>query len=359
MNKRERFLAAINKQQPDCVPVFSHLTPQIAEKLGREMGLPFEAEDSFLSTRISHVEILNQLGNDAVGVGALRETPTINLDNGNVLDEFGLEYQAIGLYSEAVVRPLSGKTRVKEIEAYQFPDPLAASRFILAKKNIAKYGKDYAIVGDLEATVFELAWNLVGLEDFLMSMYMGEAHIECLLDKCADFNMTIGKKLAGMGCDMIWLGDDVGTQSNMMISPDMYKKMIYPRHKRVIEGIKSVNKDVKIAYHSCGAITDVIPLLIEAGIDVLNPIQPRATGMDLGTLKKQYGKDIAFFGGVDVQGVLPNGSVEDVRNEVKHRIAQAGDGGGYVLAPAHNIQPDTPLENIYAMYEAVKEFGRK
>ena len=357
MNKRERFLAAINNDQPDRVPVFSHLTPQVAEKLGKKMGLSFEAEDSFLSTRISHIEILNQLGNDAVGVGALRETPTVILENGNAKDEYGLEYQTIGLYSEAVVRPLAGKTTVADIEAYAFPDPLAPQRFNLAQQNIAKYKDDYAIVGDLEATVFELAWNLIGLEDYLMGMYLGETHIEALTEKCADFNMAIGKKLASMGCDMIWLGDDVGTQSNMMMSPDVYKKMLYPQLKRVIAGIKAQNNDVKIAYHSCGAISDIIPLLIEAGIDVLNPIQPLATGMDLGKFKKEYGKDIAFFGGVDVQGVLPNGSEQDVRNEVKLRISQAGKSGGYVLAPAHNIQPDTPIENIYAMYEAVKEYG--
>jgi uroporphyrinogen decarboxylase len=357
MTKRDRFLTAINNKQPDRVPVFANLTPQVAKKLGKKLNLPFEAEDSFLSTRLSHVEILNILGNDAVGVGALRETPTIILDNGNALDEFGLEYKTIGLYSEAVVRPLAGKKTVKEIEEYKFPDPHAEQRFSLAEKNISKYSKDYAIIGDLEATVFELAWNLVGLEDFLMDMYMQEPYIETVLDKCMNYNKAIAEKLVDLGCDMIWLGDDVGTQTNMMISPEVYKKMLWPRLKKVVDAIKTKNPKVKVAYHSCGSILEIIPLLIEAGIDVLNPIQPLATGMDLGKFKKEYGKDIAFFGGVDVQGVLPNGSVKDVIEEVKLRISQAGEGGGYILAPAHNIQPDTPLENIYAMYDAVKDYG--
>lgn len=357
MSKRQRFLTAINNKAPDRVPVFAHLTPQVAEKLGKEMDLPYEPEDSFLSTRISHVEILNQLGNDAVGVGALRETPTVTLENGRVKDEFGIEYEAVGLYTEAVLRPLAQASSVADIENFQFPDPMAEQRYSLAKTNIDKYAKDYAIVGDLEATVFELAWNLIGLEDFLVGMYTGEAYIEALLDKCADFNLAIAKRLADLGCDMIWLGDDVGMQNNMMMSPDVYERMLYPRLKRVIEGIKGHRSDIKISYHSCGAISEIIPLLIKAGIDVLNPIQPQAAGMDIAKLKKEYGQDIAFFGGVDVQGVLPNGSVQDVKDEVKNRIEQAGKGGGYILAPAHNIQPDTPLENIYAMYEAVKEFG--
>ena len=357
MTRKERFTVAMKNGQPDRVPVFANLTPQIAEKLGRLFELPYEPEDSFLSTRISHVEILNRLGNDAVGVGALRETPTRTLGGGLVADEFGIEYKTVGLYSEAVTRPLASAADVKDIENYRFPDPLAPQRFTLAMENIKKYGQDFAIVGDLEATVFELAWNLMGLEDFLCGLFMGEAYIEALLDKCMNFHICIAEKLVDIGCDMIWLGDDVGTQSNMMMSPDIYRRYFKPRLRKIIEAIKTRNRNVTVAYHSCGAITAVIPDLIDAGIDVLNPIQPLATGMDLGALKKEYGKDIAFFGGVDVQGVLPNGSIEDVKNEVKLRISQAGAGGGYILAPAHNIQPDTPVENIFAMYKAVAEYG--
>lgn len=356
MEKRKRFMAAISNAQPDRVPVFASLTPQIAEKLGKHFGLPYAPEDSFLSTRISHVEILNRLGNDAVCVGALRETPTTMLENG-AIDEFGIEYVNIGLYSEAAKRPLAEAQTVKDIERYNFPEPLAPQRYTLAIENIEKYSKDYAIIGDLEATIFELAWNLKGLEDFLMDMYMGEAYIEALLDYCTSYSTCIAEKLVELGCDMIWLGDDVGTQTNMMISPAVYRKHLKPRLRKVIEAVKSKSADVKVAYHSCGAIADVIPDLIEAGIDILNPIQPMASGMDLAKLKKEYGNDIAFFGGVDVQGVLPCGSVEDVRQEVRLRISQAAENGGYILAPAHNIQPDTPIENIFAMYEAVIEYG--
>lgn len=172
-----------------------------------------------------------------------------------------------------------------------------------------------------------------------------------------NYSINIAERLVDLGCDMIWLGDDVGTQINMIMSPDIYNKHLQPRLKKVIQTIKAKNNTVKVAYHSCGAISAIIPDLIEAGMDVLNPIQPKAAGMDLGRLKKEYGKDIAFFGGVDVQGVLPNGSIADVKNEVRLRINQAAEDGGYILAPAHNIQPDTPTENIYAMYEAVIEYG--
>ena len=358
MEKRKRFLTAMRNQQPDRVPIFASLTPQMALRLSDALHIPAREEDSFLSTRISHVEILNRLGNDAVCVGALRETPTRTLENGRMLDEFGIQYQTVGLYNEAVVRPFAGVESVKEVEAYRFPDPLAPSRFTLASENIAKYSKDYAIIGDLEATVFELAWNLMGLEDFLVGLYTEEDYIDAILDGCMNFNIRIAEKLVDLGCDMIWLGDDVGTQNNLMISPQVYRRALKPRLKKIIEAIKARNSSVKVAYHSCGAISGLIPDLIEAGVEVLNPIQPLATGMDLGRLKKEYGSEIAFFGGVDVQGVLPNGTVEDVRNEVKLRISQAGENGGYILAPAHNIQPDTSVENVLAMYDAVFEFGK-
>lgn len=358
MEKKERFLTAIQNKQPDRIPIFASLTPQMALRLSAALGIPATEEDSFLSTRISNVEILNHLGNDAVCVGALRETPTKTLENGRMVDEFGIQYQTVGLYNEAVVRPLAGVESVEEVEEYRFPDPLAPQRFQLARENIAKYSKDYAIIGDLEATIFELAWNLMGLEDFLMGMFTEEAHIDAILDGCMNFNIQIAEQLVDLGCEMIWLGDDVGTQSNLMISPQVYRRSLKPRLTKVIQAIKARNSSVKVAYHSCGAISGLIPDLIEAGIDVLNPLQPKATGMDLGRLKKEYGKDIAFFGGIDVQGVLPNGTVEDVRNEVKLRISQAGENGGFVIAPAHNIQPDTSVENVLAMYEAVFEFGK-
>lgn len=357
MNRKERFLCAIENRQPDRVPLFATLTPQIARKLGEALGLPFEAEDSLLSTRISHTEILNALGNDAVCVGPARERPTRTLADGTVEDEFRLRYHRVGLYDEAFARPLAGAETTADAEAYALPDPLAESRYGLAKRNADRYGGEYAVIADLEATVFELCWNLVGLEKFLVDLYLGEAYIGCLMERVADFNLAVALRLLELPCDMIWLGDDLGTQETMLLSPGMYREHIKPLHAKIISAVKRKNPKIRVAYHSCGAIAPVIPDLIDIGVEVLNPVQPLAAGMDLGRLKREYGKDLAFFGGVDVQRVLPLGSVRDVEDEVRLRIAQAGAGGGLVLAPAHNIQPDTPLDNIYALFDAVKRYG--
>lgn len=360
MTKKERFITAAKRGVPDRVPIFANLTPQVAEKLGKKFGLPYEPEDSFLSTRISHNEILIKLGNDAIGVGACRQKdrPTVKLADGRLKDEWGIIYKRVGYYDEAVERPLASVTSPKEIENYSFPDPLGEGRYDLAKNMIEKYGKDYAVVGDLEATIFEISWNLVGMEKFLMDLYNGEEYIEVLLNKVSDFHQTVGLKLVELGCDMIWMGDDFGTQNGMMISPELYRKYFKPRQAAMIKAFKGLNPEVIIAYHSCGSILPIINDLIEVGVEVLNPIQPKAAGMDLAELKEKYGDKLAFFGTLDVQGVLPNGTIEDVKQEVKLRIEQGGKNGGLILAPAHNIQPDTPIENILAMYEAVEEYGK-
>jgi uroporphyrinogen decarboxylase len=358
MTSRERFLKALNFQEPDYVPVFANLTPQLAEKLGKEMNLPYEPEDSFLSTRNSHTEILLELGNDGVGIAACREIPTKTLENGTIKDEWGIIYKQVGFYTEAIIRPLAHVETIEQLDQYRIPDPLAPSRWELAEKMVKKYSKDYAIIGDLEATMYELAWNLVGMEKFIMDMAMGKDYVFELLDRLMDFNLTCAKRMINLGADMIWTGDDVGTQKGMMMSPAMWRQVLKPRMKKMFDEMKKENPSIKIAYHSCGSIVPIIEDLIEIGLDVLNPIQPLAKGMDLALFKKKYGDKLVFFGGVDVQDVLPHGTTEDVEAEVRRRIQAAAKGGGFIIAPAHNIQPDTSIENIKAFFRAVKKYGK-
>jgi uroporphyrinogen decarboxylase len=160
-----------------------------------------------------------------------------------------------------------------------------------------------------------------------------------------------------MGVDMIWAGDDVGTQQGMMISPDLWRDVLKPRLAKMFRTFKERNPEIKIAYHSCGSIVPIIPDLIEIGLDFLNPLQPKASGMDLADLYSKYSDKLGFFGGIDVQGVLPYGSKEDVENEVIRCIQATNGGHNYIIAPAHNMQPDTPLENVYTFFEAVKKHG--
>ncbi len=359
MTSKERFLVALEHKEPDRVPTFTHLTPQIAEKLGKKMNLPWEPEDSWLSTRISHTEILLKLGNDAIGIGATRakNASTRQQKDRTLVDEFGFVYKRVGLYDEIVKRPLAHAETLTNVEKFSMPDPLAPGRWNLAEEQIKRYGKQFALIGDLEATIFELSWNLVGLEKFLMDLVQEKPYVFALMDKVLNYNLTGGKKMVELGIDMIWTGDDFGTQKGMMISPAFWRRIFKPRMYNIFKQLKGINPKIKVAYHSCGSILPIIPDLIEIGVEVLNPIQPQAEGMNLGKFKKEFGDKLAFFGGVDEQKVLPFGTTKEVEEEVKLRIAQAGKGGGFIIAPSHNIQPDTPLENIYTYFKAIKKYG--
>lgn len=360
MNSRERFLATIAGKTPDRVPIVANLTQQLAERLAKELYCDVQMEDSFLATRISHRDILLKLGNDAVLVAATRGSlsPTIKLENGNVRDEWGLEYKHVGLYSEAVLRPLSDCQSIEDLDKYTFPDPLDSGRWDFTIKNIEKYKSEYGIIGDLEACIFELAWNLVGMEKFIMDLATEEDYIADLLDRIAEYSTTCGLKMIELGVDMIWTGDDFGTQKGMMISPSMWREHFKPRMAKMFAAFKSKNPDIKIAYHSCGSIRPIIPELIEIGLDILNPIQPMADDMELGSLYKEFSGKILFFGAIDVQDVLPHGTPEDVESEVKRCLVATDDGKSYIIAPAHNMQPDTPVENVYAFFEAAKKYGK-
>lgn len=362
MTSKERVLKAIHHQEPDRPPLFATVTPQVAEKLSRAFNLPYEDPlDSLLSTRISHMDVLIRMGNDCVGIAACAplNSPTRTLENGILENEWGMQFVNVGLYNEFYKFPLAHAETVRDIQNYSFPDPRAAGRFDAACKTVKKYAESYAVVADLECAIFETAWYLTGLEKMLMDLVMEAPYLPVLLDHIMEINMEIGQSLIEMGADIIWGGDDFGSQQGLIMSPETWRKWFKPRMKKMFQAFKSVNPEIKIAWHTCGSILPIIPDLIEIGLDILNPIQPRAKGMEPEFLKKTYGKTLAFFGGIDVQELLPFGNPESIRSEVMRRIRILGKDGGYIVAPAHNIQDDTSVENILAMVEAVKDSSVK
>ena len=362
MTPKQRILISLNHQQPDRVPMFANLTPQMATKIEKTLNLPLSMPiPSFLSTRLSHYEVLLKLGNDAVGIGACYPTssPLEHLEDGSMKDEWGIHYKRVGYYDEIIERPLSEAKSLSDVRTYRFPDPLAEGRYNFAKEMIRKYKDNFAIVADLECTIFELSWGLVGMEKFLIDLLSGKPYIFELMDKVAQFNIEVGRQLIKLGADIIWTGDDFGTQKGMLISPRLWREIFKPRMRVIFKEFKKANPNIKIAYHSCGSIVPIIEDLIEIGLDILNPIQPRANGMDLGILKQKYGEELSFFGGIDEQKILPFGSPHQVEEEVKKKIKLAGSGGGYILSPAHNIQPDTPVENVFKMYKTVHLMGQE
>ncbi len=359
MNSRERFLKTINRKVPDRPPLYVSLTPQVAKRLSDHYQFPYEEPlDSMLSTRASHMDLLVAMGVDAVGIAACapKGCPTITLENGLIKNEWGMVFIDTGLYNEFHEFPLAHAQTAKDIEAFEFPDPFASGRWEAAEHTIEKYGQSHGIIADLETTLLETAWYLTGLEKFLMDMLLEAEYIAPLLDKIQYIHTNYGKRMIEMGADVLWCGDDFGSQHSLMMDKATFRKIFKSRIHEMFKEFKKVNPDIKFAWHSCGAIKPLIPDFIELGLDILNPIQPLAADMEPQQLKDEFGEDIIFFGGICVQDLLPSGTPDSIKKEVRRRSRILGENGGYIMAPAHNIQDDTPTENVLAFFNAAVGF---
>lgn len=358
MTSKERLQKAIHFEQPDRPPVYCSVVPQLAEKLSAHFNMPYEPGlDSPMSgNRISWRDLMLRLGSDCVCVASCAPdtAPTTTLPDGLIVNEWGIGMRNHGLYDDFELHPLAHAQTVEDIENYPFPDVNAPGRFRYAEETIKRFGKDYGIIGDLECSIFETSWYLVGMEKLFMDMAMEAPYVDVLFDKVAHFHTEVGKRLVELGADIIWCGDDLGSQNGLMMSPAMFDRYFAPRIEKMFKAFKAVNPDVKVAWHSCGSIIQLIPRFIEIGLDILNPIQPLANGMDPEWLKKTYGDKLIFFGGICVQDLLPKGTPATIQEEVRRRAEILGKNGGYILAPAHNIQADTSVENVLALFDAIK-----
>ncbi len=362
LSSKERVCRAMNLEEPDLVPIYITVTPQLAALLGQELGIEsYTIADSPLSqNRISFHELLVQFGNDVVGIGACSPTdnPTRNLGGGLMTNEWRVKYREVGYYTEMVEHPLAGAEKVADVERFPFPDPLAKGRFTLAEEVTERFGEQYAVCGDLECTIFEASWYLTGFEKFLMDLTLEKDYVFELMNRVQQYSIGVGKEMIRLGADIIWLGDDIGTQRGMLLSPEMWRKHFKNRMRNTIEAFRSVKPDIKVAYHCCGSYFPIIPDLIEIGVDVLNALQPTARDMELSRLKDLFGHKVSFFGGMDTQEILPFGTLQEVEKEVKRVISAAAKGGGFILAGAHNIQPDVSVEKLIRIFEVARRYGR-
>jgi len=199
-----------------------------------------------------------------------------------------------------------------------------------------------------------------GFEDWFADLAVDKKLAAAIFDAAVEHNAAVATEILKAGgdlVDVVAFSDDLGFQNGPVVSPELYRELFKPRHKKYFDTIKN-HTSAFIHLHSCGAIYKLIPDLIELGVAILNPVQVAARDMDSGKLAAEFGDRLSFWGGIDTQTVLPKGNPDDVRAEVRRRIGDLAPGGGYVTCAVHNIQPDVPVENILAMYEAAKEYGR-
>jgi uroporphyrinogen decarboxylase len=269
-----------------------------------------------------------------------------------------------GLYFDWVEYPIDELTPAA-LDGYRWPepDPPALVATLRERARRLREQTDYALVGSgvIGGGIFEQPCRTVGLEQFMMAMLSDRPLAERLMDGITDIYIaSVERYLDQVGeyIDVFTFWDDVATQDGWMISPELYVSLVKPRQRRLFEAIKA-RTDAKLFYHGCGAVFELIPHLIEIGVDIVNPVQVSARGMDSRRLKATYGNDVTFWGGgVDTQRVLPFGSPQDVRDEVRRRIDDLAPGGGFVFATVHNIQAFVPPENIVAAFDTAREYGQ-
>ncbi len=363
MNSKERVITALRRSGvPDRVPVQFDLCRPLLQGFSQKYGIPIKMSPSYyedLTYRTSANDLRTAMGSDCVLVGgglpAGYSHPSTA--DGSIINEFGMTMRQGLYYMDVIKCPFDAITSPAEVQAFNFPDPYAPGRFETAARDIETYKNDYFVIGDVELTMFEMAWHMVGLEKFMIDMASREAYIEPLLDKTMEFTIGIAKQLASLGVDGLWFGDDFGAQNGMMISPKMWRTIFKPRFAEVFQEVRSVNPNVLVMYHCDGAISPILNDLIEIGLDVFNPVQPNVPGHEPQELKTKFGDQLSFWGAIDQQYLLPRGTAEEIEQDVAEKIRILGAGGGYLCSPAHILQADTSLENIETFLGAVRKFG--
>jgi len=362
MTSKERVLKAFGKipGKPDRVPLQFDLCRSLTDHFSKKLGIEADYALSYyedLTYRISANAIRTRLGSDCVVVGGTVARGFVPKDVGDGMteNEFGMYMKPGSLYVDVVKCPLEGVTSESDLLEWKIPDPYAVGRFQAAERDIARFGKDYFVIGDVELSLFELAWHLTGMEKYLMAMAMEEPWVAKLNDMVEAWTTGLALSLVSRGVDAIWLGEDLGTQVSMLISPDMWRDTFKPRYARMISRLKKANPDLVVIFHSDGAVAPLIDDFIELGVDVYNPVQPNVPGSDPGELVQKYGGRISFFGGVDQQDLLPKGDKTAIKAELERRAKIMGAHGGYLMAPAHIIQADVSPETVSFLCETAKK----
>jgi uroporphyrinogen decarboxylase len=376
MTSRERVWAAVNHQEPDRVPfdigggISTTIVIEGYEKLKQKLEIPGRVQIMNRMYRLARIDesVMQQLGSDCRPLGIKSPSdwvPPHNNSEDLYTDYWGITWKKAyypgGYYWELHNSPLNQAT-IEDIETYSWPNPLdpGFTAGLEDEAIVLHAGSRYAIVADSGfKNIWELGFMLRGLEQLLIDLVTYPEFVTALLTKILEIN------IAGTSCFLDKVGkyihvfrtaDDLATQQGLMISPKIYRTLLKPMYQKYFELIKS-KTEAKIFYHSCGNVTDLLDDLIEIGVDIINPVQVTALG-DIASLKARFGDRLTFWGGIDTQHVLPNGTVQEVEGEVYRRIRELGPGGGFVAASVHNIQPDVPPENIIAMAEAIRKFGK-
>ena len=374
-SRRDRFVKALNHQEPDRVPldlgsVGGGITDVAYFRLKDLLGIQGD-EGTVLNAGLSVAEfderVLKALDVDVrhIGLrGPSRRSARVDQPDGSWVDEWGIASRKTGYYNQIVGNPLKNAT-LAEIERYRGPDPSDPGRVEGLKEKAKQLGGELGFglsAKSVAGGIFLTCCRLRGMEPFLMDMLTDKPAAKALLTRVEEIVLGLTAALLeeiGPYVQMVETQDDLGTQRAPMISPALYRELVQPCHARLSALIKKkTGGAAKVFLHSDGSIIDLLPDVIDAGIEVLNPLQPQATRMDAAVLKERFGKQLVFHGGLDQQHTIPHGTVAEAEADVRRVLRALAKGGGYIFSPCHNLQPDVPPENILAIYRAAASFGR-
>jgi uroporphyrinogen decarboxylase len=367
LSHRDRVLAALEHQKPDRVPL---------DLGGTQTGILVEPYNALKSRLGIHTP--SRVCNMVLGLAGVEEAvlERFDIDFRHVLpgqadayrfelladdsfyDEFGTRWRkpAGGHYYDMVEFPLSSCS-LEDLQAYRWPDPDDPGRVRGVREGLAKLrsGTDYALETGLVG-LWETCWFTVGFERWLVALVDAPDFVTALMDRCLEFLKRMHGayiEAAGPYLDLVTLWDDYGSQNSSLISPAVWRKLVKPRLAELVAELRS-KTSARIGLHSCGSLVAILDDLVEVGIQVINPVQVSARHMEIRDLKKRYGNRLTFWGGIDTQSLLPFGCPADVQKAVLDTVQVMGEGGGYILAAVHNIQPGVSPENIIAMYDTAR-----
>ncbi len=378
MTSRDRVRAALDHREPDRLPFdlggtrMTGIHVRAHERLRSALGLPpGEPHVADLTQQLAEVEpdVLDALGADVRGVGP-RSASTYRREirehdgHRTFIDEWGVGRRMPldgGLYYDSFAPPLAGEIDLAAVDAFAWPDAADPGRY----QGMAEAARRYATeegravqLGSICGGLTEGLFKLRGFEGGYLDLAGDPALASRVMERILEVKLEYWSRalpLVGGFVDVVGEADDLGGQDRTLFSPRMYRELVKPLHRELFAFLHA-HTDARVFFHTCGAVRDLIPDLIEIGVDILNPVQVSAAGMDTTALKGEFGRDLVFWGGgVDTQRVLGSGTPDEVRAEVRRRVADLAPGGGFVFAAVHNIQPNVPPENVIAMWRAMRE----
>jgi len=331
MTRREAFLTVLGHKEVRPVPFTVKFTVEARENYARHLGREFDP----VADTGSYV------------VASHTNNGWTEVSPGHFRDYFGVVWnktvdRTLGVVDDP---PLKGPS----LDGYTFPDPESAPVYGFIRQNQKRYPDRFHTLS-IGFALFERAWSLTGMENLLLYLMVEPAFVHDLLDRIAAYNVALIRAAAQLGIDCVHFGDDWGSQQGLLMSPETWRAFIKPRYAAMCAAAGECG--LLVSQHSCGNVVDLLPDMVEAGVDVFDPFQPEA--MDIWQVRERYRGTLAFWGGLSVQSTLPHGSPRQVRDETRRLLSEMAPGGGYILSPSHSLTGDIPMENIEAFLEVAQ-----